>query len=232
MRAVRVDPDIAAIASLVADRSRAAILQALLEGAALAAGDLARRAGVSPSTASSHLARLQAGGLVACESSGRLRCYRLASPDVVQLLEVLAQLAPAAPALTEPAVVSARELRLARTCYDHLAGWLGCAVTDRLVAAGHLRRRGDLFTITRGGRALMSDLGIEVDRLERGRRPLARACVDWSERRPHLAGALGAAFTTELLARGWLARVRASRAVRVTGRGRAALAERLGVDAP
>jgi len=229
---VRVDPDIAAIASLVADRSRAAILHALLEGAALAAGDLARRAGVSPSTASSHLARLQAGGLVACEPDGRLRRYRLASPDVVHLLEVLAQLAPAAPALTEPAVVSARELRLARTCYDHLAGWLGCAVTDRLVAAGHLRRRGDLFAVTRGGRALMSDLGIEVDRLERGRRPLARACVDWSERRPHLAGALGAAFTRELLARGWLARVRASRAVRVTGRGRAALAERLGVDAP
>jgi DNA-binding transcriptional ArsR family regulator len=228
---LRVDPDITAVAGLLADRSRATMMVALLEGAALAAGELARRAGVLPSTASSHLARLQAGGLVACEVRGRMRCYRLASPEVVHLLEVLGQLAPAAPALTEAAVLSARELRAARTCYDHLAGWLGCAVTDRLVAAGHLRRRGDRFLVTSGGRTALEQLGIEVERLERGRRPLARACLDWSERRPHLAGALGAALAAELLARGWVTRVRASRALRITARGRSELAARLGLDA-
>ena len=228
---LRVDPDITVVAGLLADGSRAAMMVALLEGAALAAGELARRAGILPSTASSHLARLQAGGLVACEARGRMRCYRLASPEVVHLLEVLGQLAPAAPTLTQPAVTSARELRVARTCYDHLAGWLGCAVTERLVAAGHLRRRGDGFLVTRDGRAALRQLGIEVERLERGRRPLARACLDWSERRPHLAGALGAALAAELLARGWLVRVRVSRAVRVTARGRAGLSARFGLDA-
>ncbi|HWM87028.1 MAG TPA: metalloregulator ArsR/SmtB family transcription factor [Kofleriaceae bacterium] len=225
-----VDPDISAVAALVADPSRAAILVALVEGSALAAGELARRAGVTPSTASSHLARLHGGGLVTVESVGRQRCYRLASHQVAELLEALAQLAPPARALTEPASDRARALRAARTCYDHLAGWLGCAVTDGLVSAGALRRNGDRFLVTSAGRARLAELDIDVAGLETGRRPLARACLDWSERRPHLAGALGAALTAELLARGWLSRVRASRAVRLTARGRTGLAERLGVD--
>jgi DNA-binding transcriptional ArsR family regulator len=229
---VAVDPDIAAVAALVADRSRAAILVALLEGTELAAGDLARRAGVSASTASSHLARLEEGRLVACEVRGRMRCYRLASPGVVRLLEVLAELAPAAPVWTESAAASARALRLARTCYDHLAGWLGCAITGALVSSGVLRPRRDQFLVSPHGRGRLADLGIDVAALERGRRPLARACLDWSERRPHLAGALGAALARELLARGWLARVRASRAVRLTARGRAELPARLGVAPP
>ena len=229
---MRVDPDIAAVAALIADPSRAAILTALLEGAELAAGDLARRAGVSPSTASSHLARLEAGGLVTCAARGRMRCYRLAAPAVVHLLEALARLAPPALAMTEPAVASAHELRLARTCYDHLAGWLGCAVTGALLAGGQLRRRGDGFAVTSIGRDGLAELDIDVALLERERRPLARACLDWSERRPHLAGALGAAFAAQLLARGWLARVRASRAVRVTARGRAELAARFRIDLP
>ncbi len=227
-----VDPDVTAVAALVADSSRAAILYALLEGDDLAAGDLARRAGVSASTASSHLARLEAGGLVACEARGRLRCYRLASPDVVHLLEALAQLAPPAPALTEPAEAAARALRLARTCYDHLAGWLGCSITGSLVSAGQLRRRQNRFVVTMTGRERLAELGIHLERLEDGRRPLARVCLDWSERRPHLAGALGAALTGQLLERGWFTRVRASRALRITSRGRSGLAEQFGIQAP
>jgi hypothetical protein len=121
---------------------------------------------------------------------------------------------------------------MARTCYDHLAGWLGCAVTDALVTAGQLRRQRDRFLVTERGRGEMEALGIELARIERGRRPLARACLDWSERRPHLAGALGAELASQFLARGWLARVRASRAVRVTTRGRSELAARFGIDAP
>ncbi len=229
---MRVDPDIAAVARLVADPSRAAMLTALLEGAELAAGDIARRAGVAASTASSHLARLEAGGLVTCAPRGRMRCYRLASPDVVHLLEALASLAPPAAAMTEPAAVSARELRLARTCYDHLAGWLGCAVTDALVASGALRRRGARFLIAPAGPDRLRELGVEVASLEGGRRPLVRACLDWSERRPHLAGALGASLATRLLERGWVARARASRALRVTTRGRDQLRSRLGIDVP
>jgi DNA-binding transcriptional ArsR family regulator len=226
------DPDIAAVAGLVADPSRAAILTALLEGAEQSAGELARRAGVSASTASSHLARLERGGLVACAARGRLRCFRLASPEVVELLELLGRLAPPAAALTEPARAAARELRLARTCYDHLAGWLGCAITSALLRSGQLRLRGDRFLIGTAGRASLAGLDIDVAELERGRRPLARACLDWSERRPHLAGALGAALAHQVLSRGWVARVRASRAVRITDRGRSELSSRFGIDRP
>lgn len=229
---MRLDPDITAVASLVADPSRAAILTALLEGSEMAAGELARRAGVLPSTASSHLARLEAGGLIVCAARGRLRCYRLASEDVAHLIEVLAQVAPPAPVMTEPAAMSARALRQARTCYDHLAGWLGCALADALVAAGQLRRRHDDFSITNRGRSELGALGIDLERIERARRPPVRACLDWSERRPHVAGALGAELATQFLTRGWLARVRASRAVRITARGRVALVERWGIALP
>jgi DNA-binding transcriptional ArsR family regulator len=227
---VRVDPDIAAVAALVADRSRAAILVALLEGVELSAGELAVRARVSASTASSHLARLERGGLVACAARGRLRCFRLASLDVVAMLEALSPLAPAAPALTEPAAASARELRLARLCYDHVAGWLGCAITRALVDSGQLRRQRDTFQVSARGRTQLGELDIDVGELEQGRRPLARACLDWSERRPHLAGALGAALAEQVLTRGWVARVRGSRAVRLTARGRGELASRFGID--
>lgn len=222
-------PPLAETAGLLADRTRAAFCQALLDGRAWTAGELARHAGVRPSTASEQLSRLIAGGLLAEERQGRHRYVRLAGPEAAALIEAVASYAPGAPQprnLRESVRLSAEGR--ARTCYDHLAGHLGVALADAMVARGLVATDAGL-AVTADGRAWLADtLGYE--RPPGSRRPLVRACLDWTERRPHLAGALGAALCAAALDRGWVRRVGSGRAVRVTRRGAEAFREQLGAE--
>ncbi len=220
---------LAAAAAAIGEPSRAAMLSALLGGEWLTAGELARRAGVGASTASEHLARLVAGGLVVQRRAGRHRYYALAGEDVADALESLQRLATsvaARPARAEPQGA----LRFARTCYDHLAGRVGVALTDALRTHGVLAGQG--LELTDAGAAWLHDLDIDVDALRRQRRALTRPCLDWSERRDHVAGAVGAALVEALLARRWIARLPDTRAVRLTVRGRDGLQRMLGVELP
>ncbi|MFG3124617.1 ArsR/SmtB family transcription factor [Streptomyces sp. NPDC048201] len=228
------DPRAAALASLaalLADETRAGCLLALLDGRAWTAGELARHVRVAPSTLSEHLNRLVAGGLLAQERQGRHRYVRLADPRAAQLVEDLAAHLPqdavrqVPRSLRESSAGSA--MARGRTCYDHLAGRLGIAVTDALTARGLLRQDTG-FALTDAGLAWFGDAGIGVDRSTR--RPLARACLDWTERRPHLGGAAGAALCRHALDTGWCVRVGSGRAVRVTPAGERALADLLGID--
>jgi DNA-binding transcriptional ArsR family regulator len=224
-------PHLARLASLIADETRAVCLLALLDGRAWTAGELARHAGVAASTLSEHLGKLVAGGLLVEDRQGRHRYVRLADARAAQLVEDLAaQVAP-------QAVVRPRTLRQSgagsamargRTCYDHLAGRLGIAVTDAFTARGLLRQDTG-FALTDAGVAWFDSAGIRLDRASR--RPLARACLDWTERRPHLAGVAGAAVCRHALEAGWCVRIGSERAVKVTAAGERALAELLGMDA-
>jgi len=229
--APRLDPDIARLAGVLADPSRVAMLDALLDGRGHAIGALARRAGVTAATASGHLRRLVDEQLVAVERDGRTHRVRLASASVAHLLEALAALTPVrpAPVATAAATSRARELRFARTCYDHLAGVVGVGVTRALLDRRWLRADDDAFTAAPDLLAWLADRGRPLTPDPRSRRPLTRACLDWSERVPHLAGQLGAALADLALAERWLVRVRDSRALRLTDRGRAALARELAV---
>jgi DNA-binding transcriptional ArsR family regulator len=215
---------LASVAACVAEPARARMLAALLSGLALTATELAAEAEVAPSTASAHLAKLLEGGLVTLERQGRHRYYRLASADVAALLEGLAGVAVMAPGPRRygPALP---ELRAARVCYDHLAGERAVRLFDRLVSGGALTVGAGGCVVTAAGEPLFLGLGIDVAALRKGRRLLARPCLDWSERRPHLAGALGAALLARLFELGWAAREADGRVVRITPRGDAGLAE-------
>jgi DNA-binding transcriptional ArsR family regulator len=218
------------VAVLIGEPTRAAILDALMDGASRPAGELARRAGVAPSTASEHLARLVSCRLLAVEPVGRERRYRLASAEVAEVLEALGRLGTSPPARTLRAANRNEALRAARTCYDHLAGRLGVAVTDALVDRGALRPADDSFVVTADGAAFFAALGVDVDGARAGKRAFARACVDWTERRPHLAGALGAALAQLALASGWVRRRPDDRALTITPAGADAFRARLGLE--
>jgi DNA-binding transcriptional ArsR family regulator len=215
----------ATIAALAGDPARAGMLQALMDGRALTASELARVAGITAQTASSHLGRMAAAGLLAVQKQGRHRYHRLASPGVAQMIEaimlVASDLEPARRVSVGPRDAA---LRAARTCYDHLAGRLGVAVTDALVAGGYVELASDGGVVTHPGIAFLRGIGIDADGLSgrRGRhsaRVLCRPCLDWSERRPHLAGALGAALCAHSLEKGWIRRIAGTRAVAVTPKG-------------
>jgi DNA-binding transcriptional ArsR family regulator len=223
--------DIAAIGALLADDARASMVLTLLGGEAIPAGELARRAGVSPSGASAHLRRLREGGLITQESVGRHRYFRLASPELAEALESLARVAPIRPASSFRESEGTRALKHARTCYDHLAGELGVAVADSLVQRGVLIRTDEAFTVTATGTRWFTALGIDLGAVAESRRGFARACLDWSERRPHLAGSLGAAFADVFFARKWIRRLPGGRAVAVTPAGRTWLERELGLSA-
>jgi DNA-binding transcriptional ArsR family regulator len=226
------EPNIAIVAALIGDPARAAILAALLDGRALPAGELATAGGLSPSAASPHLTKLLEGGLLALEREGRHRYYRLAGPGVANALESLALIA------TQPSrgmVVrspQAQALRYARSCYDHLAGELGVdialALQNRgLIASAELSKRVD---VTRTGVAWLDAVfGIDVRECRPGRHGLAWQCLDWTERRHHLAGPLGARLFQRCCELGWLTRIPQSRAVQLTRRGRNSLRAQLGI---
>ncbi|MBV2156481.1 winged helix-turn-helix domain-containing protein [Kitasatospora sp. SUK 42] len=223
--------DLAAVARLLADGTRAAFCLALLDGRAWTAVELARHAGVAPSTATSHLNLLVAGGLLAEERHGRHRYLRLADRRVVELIESLAALAPQQPPRPRSLAASGRQRALARArlCYDHLAGSVALAVTDAMVERG-LLAWGPQPALTGEGAAWLAELGITLP--GGSRRPPVRACLDWTERRPHLAGAAGAALCTHALTAGWLTRVGTTRALTVTTTGRRALRDHLGLIVP
>ncbi|WP_064750290.1 ArsR/SmtB family transcription factor [Solirubrobacter soli] len=221
--------DLARIGSLLADRTRATILLTLLNGGLTPASALAERAEVSRSLASSHLRKLELGGLVRVEPRGRQRLYRLASQSIADALEVLILLAPALPVSSLRGAHARDELRRGRLCYDHLAGRAGVALTEHLVTAGLLVPGGGDFAVSPAGKRAFAELGIDTAALYARPRPLTRACMDWSERRHHLAGSLGAALSAELVRRGWVETREASRAVTVTPNGRRELEARFGI---
>jgi DNA-binding transcriptional ArsR family regulator len=222
------DVDLAAVGALLGNPSRAAMLDALLTGRALTAGELARVAGVSAATASEHLTKLRDGGLVEVVSQGRHRYHRLASADVGAALESLSHIAPAKSVRTLRQSARARSLAEARTCYDHIAGRSGVALHDGLVARGWLVPEPGGYGLSDPGVEGLLGWGVDVTTARAARRPFARACLDWTERREHLAGALAAALATALIEgpEPWFSR-RADdhRGLRPTVRGRAGLAD-------
>ncbi len=221
-----VEPDIAGTAALLADRSRVLMLRALEDGRALPAGELARAARIGAASASAHLRRLAGAGLVEAVPQGRHRYYRLASSRLPELMEALAALAPAAPHVRSRVPP---ELRLARWCYGHLGGSLAVAMAQALAARGVVTALEDPCIVTAGGAHWLREAGVAAGGGERLR---VRLCaVDWSERRPHLAGPLGRALARALVEGRCLVPVRASRALRLTDRGRAWFRERLGLEA-
>jgi DNA-binding transcriptional ArsR family regulator len=206
-------PDIAAIASLIGDRTRATILMGLMDGRALTATELSRAAGVTKQTASSHLSKLVGARLVAVESVGRHRYFRLTDHDVGSVVEGLVGLAHRVGSVVADSGPPDPALRKARVCYDHLAGDLGVLVFDSLRDHGVLRTAGKRVTLTERGEEFCRSMGIDLEALERGRRPVCLACLDWSARRPHLAGALGAAILDRVFDLGWARRGKGTRVV-------------------
>ena len=198
-------PSIAPVAALAGDPARANMLAALLGGQALTAGELANEAGVSLATASAHLAKLRDGGLISGMRQGRHHYFRLADADVAALLEAIANVAARAGfARTRPGPADPG-LRAARVCYDHLAGEAGVALFDALMRA-HVIAGGDDVRLTKKGEVFARDFGIDIDALKAARRPLCKPCLDWSQRRRHLAGSLGAALLDQMIAKKWLKR--------------------------
>jgi DNA-binding transcriptional ArsR family regulator len=242
------DADIASIGALVADPGRAKILLALGDGRALPASVLADEAGVAASTASAHLGKLVTGGLLRVERHGRHRYFRIAGPQVGELIEALARVSPPAPVRSLKQGSKAHAVRFARTCYDHLAGMLGthlmeamldhelltggdgvfdpdAASEDRLASPGF-----DLdYRLTPSGVRELKAFGIDFDSLPT-RRPLIRYCVDWSEQRHHLAGSLGAALAARMIDLGWVRKANSSRAVHVSDDGFEGLREQFGLE--
>jgi len=245
---VHGDADIARVGSLVAEPARARVLLVLGDGRALPASVLAAEAGVATSTASSHLAKLVDGGLLSVERHGRHRYFRLAGEDVAQLIEALARVSPPTEIRSRRVGTRAQAVRFARTCYDHLAGVLGTHLMDALLREGLLAGGDGVFDPARAGRDRLAAPGLEHDYqlTERGlerlrafgiefeamprRRPLIRYCVDWSEQRHHLAGALGAAVAARLFELGWITRAKRTRAVRITDQGHEGLRSTFGLE--
>ena len=233
------DVDIAAIASILGEPARCRILLALDDGRARAAGDLAVQAGVRPATASSHLSKMVAVGILTVERRGRNRFFRIGAPQIAQVIELLSQIAPTTPVRSLRQGVRAEALRAARTCYDHLAGRLGVAIMERTIDAGYLvggdgsccadeerctRRAGfrteQHYEVTRSGATFFTDFGVEV-----AAGSAVRYCLDWSERRHHLAGPVGQGLLIRLQRLGWLQRSSATWAVTITEAGRRGLIE-------
>jgi DNA-binding transcriptional ArsR family regulator len=225
-------PVIAAVAALLGDPARANMLTALMDGRALTASELAGEAGVGLPTASGHLSKLEAGGLVAVEKQGRHRYFRLSGSDVALVLEGLMGLAARTGAVRTRPGPKEPALRVARLCYDHLAGERGVALLDGLRRRGVLAEEEGELAPTPGGRQFLCDFGIDLAPLSGKRRPLCRACLDWSERRHHLAGSLGAALLTRMGDLGWLKVGDTGRVVAFTAAGERAFAEAFVVDAP
>src|SRR3990172_8769233 len=221
------EPDIARLARAIGDSTRIRMLNALMEGRALTAKELAYGAGIGPATATSHLRKLENEGLVLVTAQGRHKYFRLASVEVAHLIESLTALAPqprnATPTAEHP-------IRAARFCYDHLAGRLGTRLTEALTARGWLAISDKTYTVTRKGESQFAAFDIDLPALRRSRRKFAYRCLDWSERRDHLGGALGAAIAHRLIDLGWIEKSRRSRVITVTNSGRRALAKEFGVS--
>jgi DNA-binding transcriptional ArsR family regulator len=223
---------IAEIAALVGEPARATMLSALLDGRALTATELAFAARVTPQTASTHLARLTEAGLLAAVRDGRHRYFRLASAKVVDMLDGIVTVALENRPRFRPLSRAARELSAARVCYDHLAGRLSVDLTNFLIAREYIVLSEDTAEVTSTGTEFFTGFGIDIAALGSVRRHFCRWCLDWTERQPHIAGAVGAALTNRFFDLGWTERVKQSRAVIVTALGKRGFAETFGITAP
>ncbi|MCD9147590.1 ArsR/SmtB family transcription factor [Pseudophaeobacter flagellatus] len=215
-------PDIAQVATLIGDPARANMLTALMSGKALTVSELAQEAGVTIQTASSHLSKLDSGGLLRPRKQGRHKYFSLASDDVAHVLEGLMGLAAGAGHLRKRTGPKDAELRKARVCYNHLAGDMGTQMFDSLIAQGHLVLEGPDLALTQSGLAFVSDFEIDAAALQQARAPLCRECLDWSARRSHLAGSLGRAFLTRFEDLTWAKRDQKTRIVSFSDSGAAA----------
>ncbi|MGE0528727.1 MAG: ArsR/SmtB family transcription factor, partial [Bdellovibrionales bacterium] len=204
---MNVGPSLSRIAALIADPSRGKILASLMNLDGLPASELAMLAGITPQTASSHLGKMVAAGLLKLTQQGRHRYYSIASDEVANILERLAFLAPAPVIRTSKESLELRYLKFGRTCYGHLAGSVGVTLFERLMDGGYLRRRGDELELSRSGQNLFLELGLDVDALRKLRRTFACPCLDWTERKHHLAGALGKAITDMMIRQKWIRRL-------------------------
>lgn len=222
-------PYIAEAAALIGDPARANILAALLDGRALTATELGLAAGVAPSTTSGHLTKLVDGKLLSVTATGRHRYFRLASPSVARVLESLMALAVDGPPRHRPKTRCDEAMARARTCYDHLAGKLGVALAESLVARDHVILTDQGGLVTDRGRSFLSDLGVDLAPCRKSRRAFCRPCLDWSERRWHIAGATGAALADRCFENGWTARRRDGRAITITPAGERAFQELFGI---
>jgi DNA-binding transcriptional ArsR family regulator len=220
---------LAEVAALIGNPARANMLQALVDGRALTASELAYAGGVAPQTASEHLAKLAEGRLLALAKQGRHAYYRLASPLIARMLESIMAVAADGPARYQPRWRGGDALRNARTCYDHLAGRLGVALADALVERDQIVLSEDGGMVTSQGEDFFLSFGIDLRERTRSRRPFCRPCLDWSERRTHLAGAVGAALAARCFELGWIGRIRDTRAVLVTPEGERGFSETFGI---
>lgn len=221
---------IAEIAALAGDPARANILTALLDGRSMTATELAYAARVTPQTTSAHLAKLVEGGLITASPSGRHRFFRLTSPKVAQMLESIVTVAVDNRPRFRPLSRQAAALREARVCYDHLAGVLGVRIAEAMTGRGYLVLEDEGGRVTEAGQQFLRELGVDLHIAGKGRRHLCRACLDWTERRPHIGGAIGAALAGRWLEMGWIRRAKDSRAVSVTPAGERGFRETLGIN--
>lgn len=219
MTSMKEGPDIARLGSLIGDPARANMLTALMSGKALTASELAGEAGITLPTASAHLAKLQDGGLLRQRKQGRHRYFSLADDDVGGVLESLMGLAAKKGHLRVRTGPKDPELRRARICYDHLAGELAVAMFERSLKKGHFTETGDDVALTGKGRTFFETFGVDIGAIDTARRPLCKSCLDWSQRRTHLAGALGAAVLDRLFDQGWAKREDGTRLIRFTKAG-------------
>jgi DNA-binding transcriptional ArsR family regulator len=216
---MKAGPSVAPVAALVGDPARANMLAALMSGKALTASELAGEAGVTLPTASSHLTKLETGGLIAGVKQGRHRYFRLADEDVAEMLEKMIGVAARAGHTRTRTGPAEPALRKARVCYDHLAGEMGVQMMDALVEAGVLAGKDETLRVTHRGEDFLSKLDIDLDTLSKERRPLCKSCLDWSMRRAHLSGSLGAALLNRFFALHWARRDRETRVVHFTPEG-------------
>lgn len=218
-------PDISKTAAMMGDPARANMLMALMSGMALTSTELAREAGITPSTASGHLSQLEVSGLVKSRKQGRFKYFTLAGSDVAHAVEALVTVAARAGHLRTRPGPRDDQMREARTCYDHLAGRLAVALFERWVATGVLQWRDEEVHLSARGHTFLDSLGIDVALLESKKRPLCRTCIDWSERKNHLGGSIGAAVFTHLLVKSWAKRADGARTVHISPRNEKKLIE-------
>jgi DNA-binding transcriptional ArsR family regulator len=223
-------PAVSEVAALVGNPARANILMALADGRALTATELACAAGVSPQTTSEHLAKLREANLLTLAKQGRHSYFRLSSAKIARMIESIMVVAADGPQRYRPRWNGDDQLRTARTCYDHIAGRLGVALADALTHRKHVVLTEDGGIVTRAGEKFLTEFGIRLDEAREGRRTFCRPCLDWSERRLHLAGALGASLAERCFDLGWIARIRDSRALKISAKGERGFADAFGVS--
>ncbi|KOP77708.1 ArsR/SmtB family transcription factor [Cytobacillus solani] len=227
---MNANPNVAIIASLVSEPSRAAILTVLMDGRYHPVSELAYMAGIKPQTASFHLTKMVSANIVAVEKHGRHRYYGIQDQDVAQVMESLLLIAPPIEIKSFKQASEDKAIRLARTCYDHLAGGLGVQLTDALIQEGILYEGPKEFTVTEKGKEFLADFQIDLKKVGTKRRSFSHKCLDWSERRHHLAGALGNALLERLLELNWVERLPKTRAIKVTSKGEKGLKETFSIE--